>query len=49
MRLNRIVELRLQIIINNNLYKRHIIDEIIVSKIDDDDNFKTRYIFESIR
>lgn len=41
MRLNRIVELRLQIIINNNLYKRHIIDEIIVSKIDDD-----RYIIK---
>lgn len=35
MKLNSIAELQLQIIINNNLYKKHIIDENTFSKVNE--------------
>ena len=35
MKLDRITELQLQLIINNNLYKKNIIDENTLSKVNE--------------
>lgn len=35
MDINKITELQLQIIINNNLYRKHIIDENTFSKVNE--------------
>ncbi len=35
MKFNRITEVQMQIIINNNLYKKNVIDESTFSKVND--------------